>query len=105
YRSYLYSRLISEELRNLPPGYLWLGETNINFDTFGDRAALRFLQAASVTHIMGNTQYWKKASDATQNRMRTLGLVSRIGSIPNDTAATILQEKMGREKYEALLAL
>ncbi|MBL8018095.1 MAG: YfhO family protein [Leptospirales bacterium] len=105
YRSYLFSRLVSSELRNLPEGYLWLGETNINIDTFTDPAALKLLQAASVKWVMASSELWRKTTPEHRTRIKGVGLVTPVDIVPDDTARARLLEKVGEEKLKILLEL
>lgn len=105
FRSYLYSLLVSKELRNLPKGYLWLGGTDFSTDTFADRPALKLLQAASVKWIMANSELWRKTNPEGRLRIRDVGLVTPFASIPNDTARARLLEEFGEEKLKMLLDL
>ncbi|MCE9599045.1 MAG: YfhO family protein [Spirochaetia bacterium] len=105
YRSYLFSRLVSSELRNLPAGYLWLGETNINIKTFADPSALRLLQISSVKWIMGSSELWRKTDTDTLANIRHVGLVSAVNTIPDDTTRAILLEQIGEARLKLLTQL
>jgi len=102
FRSYLFSRLISEDLQNQGRGHVWLGGTNISLKTLGDPVAMRLLQKASVRWIMARSELWKNASLDTRQRIQNLGIATPVATVTDQTAISMLIEKVGAEKFHAV---
>ncbi|MBL8018102.1 MAG: hypothetical protein JNM27_00430 [Leptospirales bacterium] len=101
YRSYLLARVLSPELRNQNPGWVWLGNTEISFATLADPNVIRLLRAASVGWVLGDAVFWRDVDPQLKARIARMDSVQMAGSIPDSRMIRFL----AREVDPAVLAI
>ncbi|MCE9599151.1 MAG: YfhO family protein [Spirochaetia bacterium] len=95
YRAYLFSLLVSEELRNYKSSDVWLGETRLTYKSLTSLQTLDLLRLSSVKWILGNTGLWLRADNGTKEKILASGIQMRPQALQSPGVMGFLQKIFG----------
>ncbi|MCE9599038.1 MAG: YfhO family protein [Spirochaetia bacterium] len=102
YRYYLFSKLISEQLRNQSASEVWLGDLGLTYADLANPISIRFLQASSVNRVIADSLFWKQLAPGIKQRIQATPELHFSGNIPNSRVANILSRNMNPWQLQLL---
>ncbi|MBL8018099.1 MAG: hypothetical protein JNM27_00415 [Leptospirales bacterium] len=102
HRFFEYASLYSETIRTNRRDLVWLGDAMVSLKTLDDPVALRFLQAASVNHVVADSVEWKSKPDELRKRILNSSVLSRTGAIPDSRKINLLRARIGEAAFNLI---